>query len=82
MSEERTQGFDLSAMSRRLEELIAHARFAAALDVIAEFTARGPVAAELDHPLTLARCALLTDAGRKSLSDRAGSSSSTRRARG
>ena len=51
-------------MQRRLEELIAHARFAAALDLIAECQAKGPLPPEIEHPVTLARCRALLGLGR------------------
>ncbi len=64
MFEDRSQDLDPPSLMRRLEDLIAHARFAAALDVIAEFAAKGPVVAELEHPITLARCRALLGLGR------------------
>lgn len=64
MSHDRAQENDAAGLQRRLEDLIAHARFAAALDLIAEFQARGPVPADLEHPLTLARCRALLGLGR------------------
>jgi tetratricopeptide (TPR) repeat protein len=64
MSHDRANETDTAALQRRLEELIAHARFAAALDLIAEFQARGPVPADLEHPLTLIRCRALLGLGR------------------
>ena len=64
MSHDRAQENDAAGLQRRLEDLIAHARFAAALDLIDEFQARGPVPADLEHPLTLARCRALLGLGR------------------
>src|SRR5258707_8962339 len=64
MSHDRAQENDAAGLQRRLEELIAHARFAAALDLIAEFQARGPVPADLEHALTLVRCRALLGLGR------------------
>jgi len=64
MIHDRANDTDAAALQRRLEELIAHARFAAALDLITEFQARGPVSAEMEHPIALARCRALLGLGR------------------
>jgi len=64
MIDDRSKEFDPSGLKARLEELIAHARFAAALDVIAEAEARGAVSPEVEHPITLARCRALLGLGR------------------
>ena len=64
MIHDRANDTDAAALQRRLEELIAHARFAAALDLIVEFQARGPVSAEMEHPIALARCRALLGLGR------------------
>lgn len=49
---------------RRLDELIAHARFASALDAIADFETAGPPPADVETPLLLARCRCLLGLGR------------------
>lgn len=64
MTHDRAHENDTAALQRRLEELVAHARFAAALDLIAEFQARGPVPSDFEHPLTLVRCRALLGLGR------------------
>ncbi len=64
MIHDHANDFDPTTLQRRLEELIAHARFAAALDLIAEFQARGPLPSEIEHPVTLARCRALLGLGR------------------
>src|SRR5947208_4151031 len=57
-------GFDAATLQRRLDELIGHARFGAALDLIAEFQGRGPLPSEIEHPIHLARCRALLGLGR------------------
>jgi DNA-binding NtrC family response regulator len=64
MIHDRAHEYDPATLQRRLEELIAHARFAAALDLISEFQARGPLSPEIEHPITLARCRALLGLGR------------------
>ena len=64
MTPDRAHENDTAALLRRLEELLAHARFAAALDRITEFEARAAVPADLDHPLNLLRCRALLGLGR------------------
>jgi transcriptional regulator with AAA-type ATPase domain/tetratricopeptide (TPR) repeat protein len=64
MTPDRAHENDTAALQRRLEELVAHARFGAVLDLIAEFQAKGPVPADLEHPLTLVRCRALLGLGR------------------
>ncbi len=64
MIHDRAHEYDAATLQRRLEELLAHARFAAALDLIAEFQGRGPLPAEIEHPVTLARCRALLGLGR------------------
>ena len=64
MIHDRANEYDAVTLQRRLEELIAHARFAAALDLIAEFQGRGPLPSEIEHPITLARCRALLGLGR------------------
>lgn len=49
---------------RRLDELVAHARFSAALDAIDEYQSGGPLPAGLDTPILLARCRSLLGLGR------------------
>ncbi|HEY7727896.1 MAG TPA: sigma 54-interacting transcriptional regulator [Candidatus Eisenbacteria bacterium] len=49
---------------RRLDELIAHARFAGALDAIAEYEAGGTPPESLERSLLLARCRCLLGLGR------------------
>ena len=56
MIHDRAHENDAATMQRRLDELIAHARFAAALDLIAECQAKGPLPSEIEHSVTLARC--------------------------
>jgi DNA-binding NtrC family response regulator/tetratricopeptide (TPR) repeat protein len=64
MIHDRANDTDAAALQRRLEELIAHARFAAALDLIAEFQARVPLSSETEHPIMLARCRALLGLGK------------------
>ncbi|HEY2923677.1 MAG TPA: sigma 54-interacting transcriptional regulator [Candidatus Eisenbacteria bacterium] len=64
MIHDRAHEYDAATLQRRLEELIGHARFAAALDLIAEFQGRGPLDPEIEHPVTLARCRALLGLGR------------------
>jgi len=64
MIHDRAHDYDAATLQRRLEELIAHARFAAALDLIAEFQARGPMPSEIEHTVTLARCRALLGLGK------------------
>src|SRR5882672_12952311 len=64
MIHDRANEHDAVTMQRRLDELIAHARFAAALDLIAEYQAKGPLPSEIEHPVTLARCRALLGLGR------------------
>ena len=55
---------------RRLDELIAHARFAAALDAIDEYESAGAVPAAVETAILLARCRSLLGLGRwKEVSD-------------
>ncbi len=49
---------------RRLDELIAHARFAAALDAIEEYESAGAVPAAVETAILLARCRSLLGLGR------------------
>ncbi|MBI4364657.1 MAG: sigma-54-dependent Fis family transcriptional regulator [Candidatus Latescibacteria bacterium] len=64
MSIERTHGAESTAIEKRLEELISHARFGAALDLIAEIQSGGALPAELGRSITLARCRALLGLGR------------------
>jgi len=64
MIHDRAHDYDAATLQRRLEELIAHARFAAALDLIVEFQARGPMPSEIEHTVTLARCRALLGLGK------------------
>ena len=64
MNHDRAHEYDPATLQRRLEELIAHARFAAALDLISEFQTRGTLSPEIEHPITLARCRALLGLGR------------------
>ncbi|HYQ95975.1 MAG TPA: sigma 54-interacting transcriptional regulator [Candidatus Eisenbacteria bacterium] len=64
MIHDRAHEYDAATLQRRLEELIGHARFAAALDLIAEFQGRGPLSPDIEHPITLARCRALLGLGR------------------
>src|SRR5437870_1953696 len=45
MIHDHAHGFDAATLQRRLDELIGHARFGAALDLIAEFQGRGQLQA-------------------------------------
>jgi transcriptional regulator of acetoin/glycerol metabolism len=64
MIHDRANEYDAATLQRRLEDLIAHARFAAALDLIAEFQGKGPIPPEAEHAVTLARCRALLGLGR------------------
>src|SRR5437867_164725 len=64
MIHDRAHEQDAVTMQRRLEELIAHARFAAALDLIAECQAKGPLPPEIEPPVTLAHGRALLGRGR------------------
>src|SRR3989442_5797134 len=56
--------YDAATLQRRLDDLIAHARFGAALDLVTEFQGRGPLPPEIEHPVLLARCRALLGLGR------------------
>src|SRR5258705_12444282 len=56
--------YDAATLQRRLDDLIAPARFGAALDLVTEFQGRGPLPPEIEHPVLLARCRALLGLGR------------------
>ena len=64
MAHDRASEHDALTIQRRLDELIAHARFSAALDLIAELHARGPLSSDLEHPMALTRCRALLGLGK------------------
>ena len=64
MIEDRLREDDGQRLVRRLDELVAHARFAAALDALQQYEVEGPVPASVETPLLLARCRSLLGLGR------------------
>jgi DNA-binding NtrC family response regulator/tetratricopeptide (TPR) repeat protein len=64
MIDDRLRDNEGQRLVRRLDELIAHARFASALDAISEFESLGPIPVEVETPLLLARCRCLLGLGR------------------
>jgi DNA-binding NtrC family response regulator len=65
MIDDRTQSnHETGRIVRHLDELIAHARFAAVLDAIAHYQATGHIGPSLDAAVTLARCRALLGLGR------------------
>src|SRR6267378_5833388 len=64
MIDDRAHDYDAATLQRRLEELTARARFSAALDLIAEFQAYGPLPSEIEHTVGLARCRALLGLGK------------------
>ncbi len=64
MIDDRLREGEGQRLVRRLDELIAHARFAAALDAIDEYQSAGAVPAEVETSILLARCRSLLGLGR------------------
>ncbi|HEY3155100.1 MAG TPA: sigma 54-interacting transcriptional regulator [Candidatus Eisenbacteria bacterium] len=64
MIHDRANEFDAATLQRRLDELITHARFGAALDLVTELQGRGPLPSEIEHQVLLARCRALLGLGR------------------
>ena len=64
MSDEKRQRQNGGAPIRQIEDLLAHGRFSAALDAIAELRASAPAASLPENPLILARCRALLGLGR------------------
>jgi DNA-binding NtrC family response regulator/tetratricopeptide (TPR) repeat protein len=64
MIDDRLREDDGQRLVRRLDELVAHARFAAALDALHQYESEGPVPAALESPLLLAQCRSLLGLGR------------------
>jgi DNA-binding NtrC family response regulator/tetratricopeptide (TPR) repeat protein len=56
MIDDRLREDEGQRLVRRLDELIAHARFAAALDALQQYECEGPVPEAVETPLLLARC--------------------------
>ena len=64
MSEEKRPRGSAGPNIRQIEDLLAHARFSAALDAIADLRASMPAASLPENPLLLARCRALLGLGR------------------
>jgi len=64
MSEDAKGRIEPSTLLRRLDELIARARFSAALEIIGEAETEGLLDHELERSLALARCRALLGLGR------------------
>jgi DNA-binding NtrC family response regulator/tetratricopeptide (TPR) repeat protein len=64
MAEERSHSTDETGLIRNLDDLLAHARFTAVLDRIAEIRSSGALTSRLDTAITLARCRALLGLGR------------------
>jgi transcriptional regulator with GAF, ATPase, and Fis domain len=64
MIDDRLRDDEGQRLVRRLDELISHARFASALDAIAEYESSGPAPGEVETPLLLARSRCLLGLGR------------------
>jgi DNA-binding NtrC family response regulator/tetratricopeptide (TPR) repeat protein len=64
MPEEQKYSTDEAGLIRNLDDLLAHARFAAVLDTIGELKSAGALTPPLETPVTLARCRALLGLGR------------------
>ena len=64
MSEEKRPRGSAAPTIRQIEDLLAHGRFSAALDAIADLRASVPAASLPENPLLLARCRALLGLGR------------------
>src|SRR5688572_5003614 len=64
MSEEKRPRGSASPNIKQIEDLLAHGRFSAALDAIADLRASMPAASLPENPLILARCRALLGLGR------------------
>src|SRR2546427_6468222 len=64
MIDDKTPHSDSSGFLFKIDDLLAHARFSAVLDAIAEIRASGPLPADVEVPLLLARCRALLGLGR------------------
>src|SRR2546426_4119282 len=64
MIDDKRPHSDSSGFLFKIDDLLAHARFSAVLDAIAEIRASGPLPADVEVPLLLARCRALLGLGR------------------
>src|SRR6266850_784543 len=64
MIDDKTPRSDTGGFLHRIDDLLAHARFSAVLDAVAEIRATGPLPEALETPLLLARCRALLGLGR------------------
>jgi len=72
MSDDRKPRTNAGSQIQTIEDLLAHGRFAAALDAIADLRASAPAGTLPENPLLLARCRALLGLGRwKEVSDAA-----------
>jgi len=64
MIDDKRPQSDTGGFLLKIDDLLAHARFSAVLDAVAEIRATGPLPATLEIPLLLARCRALLGLGR------------------
>ncbi|MGE5180369.1 MAG: sigma 54-interacting transcriptional regulator [Bacteroidota bacterium] len=64
MAEERNPSTDEAGLIRSLDDLLAHARFSAVLERVADLRGAGPLSPGLENAVTLARCRALLGLGR------------------
>jgi DNA-binding NtrC family response regulator len=64
MIDDKTPRSDSGVLLQQIDDLLAHARFSAVLDTIADAKAAGPLPRALEIPLLLARCRALLGLGR------------------
>jgi transcriptional regulator of acetoin/glycerol metabolism len=64
MIDDKRPRSDTGGFLLKIDDLLAHARFSAVLDAVAEIRATGPLPEALETPLLLARCRALLGLGR------------------
>ena len=64
MKEDKSQELDAEGLVRRLDDMLAHARFAAVLETIGEHKGVGSFSPEIQSKIHLARCRALLGLGR------------------
>ena len=64
MKEDRSQEIDAEGFVRRLDEMLAHARFASVLETIGEVRPAGSISPVYQSQIVLARCRALLGLGR------------------
>ena len=64
MIDDKRPQSDTGGFLLKIDDLLAHARFSAVLDAVAEIRATGPLPEALEIPLLLARCRALLGLGR------------------